>query len=381
MIMPYARHGKTKIYYEVIGEGPALVLQHGYTHDLHDWHHFGWVAALQSEYRLILIDARGAGASDMPHDPNDYSMELFAGDVTAVLDHTGIDRTHFFGYSRGSLIGCAVARYAPQRLLSLILGGHFPEANPAAKERARNQYGKGMGAYYEQDSSPGLIFTPDLMARKYGNDAEALIAAAVAPGTAETIAALTIPCLLYSGEEDSSYDQVKRILPQAPKARFFSVPGLGHGQAFRYSHRVLPQIKQFLREVTPLAEQNQALVRRIIRALNTADYDTLEQYYHSDWHINGDTGPTRNVRQWIQHLFNLFPDAEAHVTNITADDDSVTTEWVFKGTRSGKWDNTESAGARITIRGTIRDRIRDGQIIESTLSYDTADLERQLAIR
>jgi pimeloyl-ACP methyl ester carboxylesterase len=47
-----------------------LVLQHGFTDSLETWYDLGYVEALKPQYRLILIDARGHGASDKPHEPN-----------------------------------------------------------------------------------------------------------------------------------------------------------------------------------------------------------------------------------------------------------------------------------------------------------------------
>lgn len=61
--MPYADHQGTRIHYEVEGDGPPLVLQHGFTGNLKRWYSFGYVAALKSNYRLILVDARGHGGA------------------------------------------------------------------------------------------------------------------------------------------------------------------------------------------------------------------------------------------------------------------------------------------------------------------------------
>lgn len=379
--MPYANNGSVRIYFEVIGDGPALVLQHGYTHDLHDWHHHGWVHALQDDYQLILIDARGAGASDGPHDPSQYSMELFAGDVTAVLDQVGVAKAHFLGYSRGSLIGCAVAEFAPQRLLSLILGGHYPHENAQMDDAARAMFGQGMRTYYQGDHSPGLIITPEFLARKLNNDPDALIAAALWPSTVETLASLTVvPCLFFAGTADASCEQVQQLLDRVPHAQFFAVAGLGHGQAFRYSHQVLPQIKQFLREITPPAEQNRAIVRRIIRAFNCGNYEALAQNYHADWRIKGEPSQgVSSVQQRLDQLFSLFPDVEAHVTTITADDTSVTTQWVLQGTTHRASQPGDAADMRrVTVNGSTIDRIQDHKIIESSLQYDAADLARQM---
>src|SRR5437763_14786365 len=72
--MPYADNGNIRIHYQVEGEGPALVLQHGFTESVTDWYEAGYVEALRRDYRLILIDARGHGASDKPRDPDAYVL-------------------------------------------------------------------------------------------------------------------------------------------------------------------------------------------------------------------------------------------------------------------------------------------------------------------
>ena len=66
--MPYADNEGVRIYYEAEGSGLALVLQRGITQCVEDWFECGYVAALRPRYRLILVDARGHGLSDKPHD-------------------------------------------------------------------------------------------------------------------------------------------------------------------------------------------------------------------------------------------------------------------------------------------------------------------------
>ena len=81
--MPYACNGSVRIHYQVEGRGPALVLQHGFTESLVDWYEAGYVDALKPDYRLVLIDARGHGASDKPHDPDAYLLGERVADVVA----------------------------------------------------------------------------------------------------------------------------------------------------------------------------------------------------------------------------------------------------------------------------------------------------------
>ena len=59
---------------------------------------------MKPKYRLVLIDARGHGQSDKPHDPLSYAPEKFASDIVAVLDDLGMKTAAYWGYSLGGWI-------------------------------------------------------------------------------------------------------------------------------------------------------------------------------------------------------------------------------------------------------------------------------------
>src|SRR5215468_10685895 len=121
--MPYANSQGVRIHYQIEGTGPALMLQHGFTDSLEIWHELGYVEALKHNYRLIMVDARGHGASDKPHEPTAYAHTLLVADLIAVLDDLTVPTAHFLGYSMGGRIGFALAKYAAERWSSLIIGG------------------------------------------------------------------------------------------------------------------------------------------------------------------------------------------------------------------------------------------------------------------
>jgi pimeloyl-ACP methyl ester carboxylesterase len=81
--MPYVNNQGVRIHYEVEGQGPPLVLLPGFTRDLKTWRLYGYVTALKGDYQLILLDARGHGDSEKPHDPQAYNLELMTSDVEA----------------------------------------------------------------------------------------------------------------------------------------------------------------------------------------------------------------------------------------------------------------------------------------------------------
>jgi pimeloyl-ACP methyl ester carboxylesterase len=124
--MRFAHNQGVRVHYEVEGKGSPLVLQRGFSDSLQTWYELGYVDGLKSDYQLILVDARGHGASDKPHEPEAYKPESNAADVVAVLTDLGISRAHFFGYSLGGWIAFAMAQYAPEHVHALIIGGANP---------------------------------------------------------------------------------------------------------------------------------------------------------------------------------------------------------------------------------------------------------------
>lgn len=63
-----------RIFYTTTGKGDALVLSHGSTHTWESWRDLGYVDALKDHFRLVLIDSRGHGESDKPHDAAAYAL-------------------------------------------------------------------------------------------------------------------------------------------------------------------------------------------------------------------------------------------------------------------------------------------------------------------
>ena len=114
--MPYTENAGVRIHYETEGSGPALVLLHGFMSSLEDWATCGYLSALRPHYQVIMIDSRGHGESDKPHDEAAYTLDRRVSDVTSVLDALNIDQAHCWGYSMGGYIGYGMADTAPGRL-------------------------------------------------------------------------------------------------------------------------------------------------------------------------------------------------------------------------------------------------------------------------
>jgi len=176
--VPYANNQGVWIHYEVEGNGPPLVLLHGLLRYLEEWRELGYVDSLKKDFTLILMDMRGHGGSDKPHDPEAYKLKFLVADVIAVMDALNISKTHFLGDSLGGRMAFALAKYAPERFHSFIIGGQSPYARPRARIRWWLQLlKKGMGAFIEMfEKEAGIKMTPQTRAKILSNDTEALAA-------------------------------------------------------------------------------------------------------------------------------------------------------------------------------------------------------------
>ncbi len=249
--MPYVSSQGLRIHYQVEGKGPALVLHHGFGDSLESWYELGYVDALKDEYRLILIDARGHGASDKPHEPEAYSYPNVTADIVAVLDALTTPKAHYFGFSMGGKNGFAVAAYAPDRLDSLIVlaasasaQAHGPLDLWIASLRQGPQ---AVVSVWERDAS----VSPALRQRLLSNDVEALIAQRIQQkdplGFEDILPTLPIPCLLMVGEADTSYAVVQGCSRLIPNATFVSFPNLGHTGSFLNRAELVGHLREFLR--------------------------------------------------------------------------------------------------------------------------------------
>ena len=251
--MPYADNGSVRIFYQVEGEGPALVLQHGFTESVVDWYETGYVEALKPDYRLILIDARGHGASDKPHDPDAYVLNRRVADVVAVLDALDIAKALFWGYSMGGWTGFGIAKYAEERVHALVIGGQHPYARGMGSLRRMVQRGiaQGSGAFV---TGMEEMFGPESEERKerlLSADLEAYLALVQdRPGLDDTLPTMLMPCCLYAGETDPIYPEVEACSRQIPQATFFSLPRLSHCEAYARSELVLPRVTGFFKRET-----------------------------------------------------------------------------------------------------------------------------------
>jgi pimeloyl-ACP methyl ester carboxylesterase len=110
-------HEGARIWYATYGAGRPVVLLHGGLGHSGNWGYQA-PALIASGYRVVVIDSRGHGRST--RDARPFAYELMAGDVLAVMDHLGLDRPAFVGWSDGACVALILAAQAPARVVGVF---------------------------------------------------------------------------------------------------------------------------------------------------------------------------------------------------------------------------------------------------------------------
>ncbi len=110
----YAEVNDTRLFYEIAGEGPTVVLIHGFGLDLRQWDN--QFDVLTNHFQVVRYDLRGFGKSRPPTGvPYNH-----ADDLKALLEHLSIQDAHILGHSFGGRVAITFAILYPEMVLSLI---------------------------------------------------------------------------------------------------------------------------------------------------------------------------------------------------------------------------------------------------------------------
>jgi 3-oxoadipate enol-lactonase len=254
-----------KIAYEILGDGEPLTLVHGLAYDRAGWGRFPELLA--RTFRVVLIDNRGVGESDAP--PGPYAVAQMAGDVAAVLDEAGIERTHLFGVSLGGYIAQEFTLTYPDRVDKLILASTAPggpQAHPMPQETQEvfaryptMEREAGLRMFVENSlGERGVRELPELVEEivryrlGHAPTVEAWVAQATAGATFDSydrVSAIDKPTLVIAGGADVVVDPRNADLlgELLPNARVAIVPDRGHLLVWEDSERAAELVTEFLR--------------------------------------------------------------------------------------------------------------------------------------
>jgi 3-oxoadipate enol-lactonase len=259
--MPYANVNSVRMYYETDGEGPTVVLLHPVGLDSTCWD--AQVAALVPGFRVLRVDLRGHGRSDVPPPP--YSLSGFGADVHTLLRQLQLAPAHVIGLSLGGMVAQVLAVEYPADVRSLVLADTNstlpPEARRAMVERGEAAARGGMTSALE--STLARWFTPSFMGsdvvarvreRLLADDVSGWAAAWHAISELNTeprLREIRVPTLVIIGEADLSVpvSRARAMADLIPGAAFHVITGAPHMAPLERPDLFNPPVLEFLRKV------------------------------------------------------------------------------------------------------------------------------------
>jgi 3-oxoadipate enol-lactonase len=256
------RSDDAELSYEVLGDGPPVLLLHPFPVNHEFWKPA--IGALLSRYRLILPDLRGHGDSGAGSGP--ATMEKHAVDLARVLDDAKVSRTVFVGVSIGGYAFFEFWRRFRERVAALVLSNTKAQADTAearaGRLRAADEVMQKRTEPFFESMIPKLLgkstigSRPDLvdgalrMMRKMTPENVAQVQRGMAerPDSTSVLKTIDVPTLLITGDEDLGTGPPEAELMQRniSGSQLKVVSRAGHYAAWEQPAAVGPLLRQFL---------------------------------------------------------------------------------------------------------------------------------------
>jgi pimeloyl-ACP methyl ester carboxylesterase len=147
----YADSGGVRIHYVTQGEGPLLVLIHGFPDFWYTWR--DQLPALARHFQVVAIDQRGYYKSDQPAGVENYALDKLVEDVHAILRHFKRDKAVIVGHDWGGLVAWTFAMTHPEKTDRLIVL-NLPHPRGMLRELANNPQQHKNSQYARNFQSP-----------------------------------------------------------------------------------------------------------------------------------------------------------------------------------------------------------------------------------
>ncbi len=222
----------TAIAFEVQGNGPPVVLIHGFgASRAITWKNTLWYQTLtRAGFQAIAMDCRGHGESGKPHDGPAYEEGRMAADILAVLDKLSIPAADVMGYSMGGFLAIQLMHDAPARVRRAVLAGTGENYFRASPEWAETIAGGLLAA------DPGTILDPKarefrIFCERAGNDLVALAACIRRPRRSFVEAELRLlpqRVLVVCGAQDDLAGPPQALAAAFAQGRALTIPARNH---------------------------------------------------------------------------------------------------------------------------------------------------------
>jgi len=250
--MPYLEVAASRLYYELHGEGDAVVLAHGVGGNHASW--FNQVPTLAQRHRVVLIDQRGFGNST---DAEGLGRSGFVRDLELLLDHLAIESAVLVGQSMGGGTCSGFTCAHPDRVRALVMadtlvGLALPEeiapfmAQNEAAMLNLTQAERVLGPRTRRDEPERTLLY--LQIASFNEVALRTLRGRFEPNGPEALAATGVPMLFIVGEDDILFPPraVRCVQQHVPGARFVQIPGAGHSAYFEQPQAFNRELLAFL---------------------------------------------------------------------------------------------------------------------------------------
>ncbi|MBT6275636.1 MAG: alpha/beta fold hydrolase [Chromatiales bacterium] len=232
--MPYLNRGNdTRIHYQVDGNGPPILLTHGFAASVSMWD--GQVAAFQDRVQLVRWDMRGHGDTQTPNDPALFSQGGTVDDMAALLDSLDIDQAIIGGHSLGGFMSLAFNVAHPDRVKALFLQGCGPGYRSDASRATWNERAENRARSIEQGGLDAVGGAAEVSVSTLGSpqglaNAARGILSQVDASVIDSLPHIDVPTLIVTGTGDAPYVQgANYMASRIPGARHVLVEDAGHG--------------------------------------------------------------------------------------------------------------------------------------------------------
>ena len=222
----YVENDGARIWYATYGSDgskPAVILLHGGLGHSGNWG-FQVPALVESGYRAVMIDSRGHGHST--RDPQPYSYELMASDVSAVMDTLHLDRAGLVGWSDGACTALVLASQAPER----VSGVFFFACNMDPSGTKEIEFGPLLQRCFSRHVKDyrQLSSTPDQFDEFA--DAVGLMQRTQPNYSADDLAQIRVPVAVVQSEHDEfiKREHAEYLSRSIPNAELLLLPGVSH---------------------------------------------------------------------------------------------------------------------------------------------------------
>lgn len=231
--MPELQSAGRAIYFETHGEGPALLLSHGYSATSQMW--TGQIDALSKRHRLIIWDMCGHGRSESPQDPDLYTEAKTVDDIKGLLDHLGFSSAIVGGLSLGGYMSLAFHATYPQYVRALLMFNTGPGFKNDTARKAWNKQAQVRGEMLERRGLSALESMTAEMAQAQHKSAFGLAMAArymltqSSDRVIQSLPRIRVPSLVLVGEKDEPFiNATNYMAAKIEGATKVVIEGAGH---------------------------------------------------------------------------------------------------------------------------------------------------------